>query len=131
MPSKTVYATLISIAVLISATGLILGTESNEFNVETDEFVIPSLYDGADPPTYEGFTYTVSDNKITITGYTGSEVDITIPSEIEGKPVTRIGNSAFKDKNIENVVISGNVTDIESSAFYGSGLISEIGRAHV
>lgn len=124
MPSKTVYATLISIAVLISATGLILGTESNEFNVETDEFVIPSLYDGADPPTYEGFTYTVSDNKITITGYTGSEVDITIPSEIEGKPVTRIGNSAFKDKNIENVVISGNVTDIESSAFYGSGLIS-------
>jgi hypothetical protein len=43
------------------------------------------------------FTYTASDGTITITGYTGTNGSVTVPSETNGIPVTSIGNSAFFD----------------------------------
>lgn len=46
------------------------------------------------------FTYTVDNNEITITGYTGSSAGIVIPNQIDGIPVKKIGNEAFKNKKI-------------------------------
>ena len=47
----------------------------------------------ADPSHY---TYTVSNDKATITGYTGPGGDITIPDTLGGYAVTSIGYSAFR-----------------------------------
>ncbi|MFZ3132528.1 MAG: leucine-rich repeat domain-containing protein, partial [Desulfosporosinus sp.] len=42
-----------------------------------------------------GYTYTVTDGKAQITGYTGVGGDVTIPSVLGGAPVTSIGEGAF------------------------------------
>lgn len=49
--------------------------------------------------SYNGFTYEDNGDGVTITDYTGSGTDITIPTEIDGKPVTAIGNQAFFNCN--------------------------------
>lgn len=54
----------------------------------------------------------------TITGYTGTETNVVIPSEINGKRVTKIGEKAFYRKGLDSVVIPYGVTEIGSSAFY-------------
>ena len=50
----------------------------------------------AETLTYGDFEYSVSgDNKVTITEYTGKAEEVEIPSQIDGKQVTAIGESAF------------------------------------
>jgi hypothetical protein len=57
---------------------------------------------------------------ITITGYTGTATTLPIPNEIEGLPVTKIGNGAFFNKtNLTEVIIPNTVTAIEREAFRG------------
>ncbi len=70
---------------------------------------------------YDGFAYSLNDeDEATITGYTGTDTEITIPSELQGYPVVAIGSSAFKNnETIKSVVIPNGVTSIGSSAFYG------------
>lgn len=70
------------------------------------------------------YTYTTNNGAITITGYTGSGGVITVPSTINGLPVTSIGNNAFSSKNtIRSVVLLPGITNLGSMAFmYCSGL---------
>ncbi|MEE1218368.1 MAG: leucine-rich repeat domain-containing protein [Ruminococcus sp.] len=70
--------------------------------------------------TYNDFSYSILLQKVTITDYTGTETEIEIPSEINGCPVTRIGESAFEKSAVTNVIIPDNVTYIGYSAFLGS-----------
>ncbi len=74
------------------------------------------------------FTYTIKNGAATITGYTGSDVNIIIPSTIDGYPVTAIGISAFRDYiNLLSVVISDGVKTIGNNAFSDcSGLKSAV-----
>ena len=45
---------------------------------------------------YNNFIYAIYNNEVRITGYEGNDTgDLIIPSEIEGLPVTEIGESAF------------------------------------
>lgn len=48
-------------------------------------------------------------SKGTITDYVGSDTNVVIPAAIDGTPVTSIGQAAFMDKSIENVVIPSTV----------------------
>ncbi len=70
------------------------------------------------------YTYTVNDNgTATITGYTGSEANLTIPEEIDGYTVTVIGGSAFYDsKTIQKVVLPDTIERIQDGAFAHSSL---------
>lgn len=63
------------------------------------------------------FTITGSGNTCTITGYTGTEKNVVIPDTINGKRVTKIGNSAFSRKGLTSVRIPYGVTVIGDSAF--------------
>lgn len=64
------------------------------------------------------FTYTTSGGEATITGYTGAGGAVTIPSTIDGLPVTRIGNSAFYClSGPSSVTIPQGVVSIGTSAF--------------
>jgi len=94
------------------------------------------------------FAYTINNNTITITGYTGPGGAVTIPNKIIGLPVTGIGDYAFANSSsltsvkidhnvtsiamgafencavLTNVIIGHNVTSIGNSAFAGTSLIS-------
>ena len=69
-----------------------------------------------------------ADGTLTITGYAGSDTDLVIPAEIDGKKVTTIGYGAFdywlhKDqdasiyKNIQTITVSEGITTFELYAF--------------
>lgn len=50
--------------------------------------------------------------------YSGTEKEVVIPSEIEGKPVTAIGPGAFQFYGIKSITIPDTVYSIGSDAFY-------------
>ncbi len=66
------------------------------------------------PPKLE---HQVNGNEITITKAHNLSEAFTIPSLIEGIPVTKIGNGAFRYSEITSVTIPEGVTDIGESAF--------------
>ena len=69
------------------------------------------------------FTYTNTNGTITITGYTGPGGNVTIPSTIDGLPVTSVGDYAFYvSTSIAKVTIPNGVTNIGDNAFNGSSL---------
>lgn len=55
----------------------------------------------------------------TIKKYNGNDAVVNIPSEINGTPVTTIGNAAFRDSSVTSVTIPANVTEIGANAFAG------------
>lgn len=55
----------------------------------------------------------------TIKKYNGNDAVVNIPSEINGTPVTTIGNAAFRDSSVTSVTIPASVTEIGSNAFAG------------
>lgn len=70
------------------------------------------------------YTYQILDNgTVEITGYSGSDTELVIPSEIEGKSVTSIGLYAFDGienmacERLESVTIPDSVTNIGWKAF--------------
>jgi hypothetical protein len=69
------------------------------------------------------FEYEYTATGVTITGYTGTGGAVTIPSTIDGKPVTAIGNDAFYNKSsgtgkgLTSVTIPDSVTSIGNYAF--------------
>lgn len=67
---------------------------------------------------YGDYTYNISDGKVYITKYAGTEKDVKIPDTIEETPVTYILSSAFDGNTyIETVSMPDTITDIGSSAF--------------
>ena len=76
---------------------------------------------------YKGFTYTVADNEVTITGGDKSLTNISIPAEIDGLPVTAIGARAFSNyQQIQNVIIPDTVTSIGESCFDNCGKLKTV-----
>ena len=69
--------------------------------------------------TYDDFSYTINENnEITITEYNGYLSSVDIPSVIDGKIVTTIGESAFSLCNsLTSITIPNSVTTIGEWAF--------------
>lgn len=72
------------------------------------------------------YSYTVENGCVTITGYAGSKRQIVIPSDIGGMPVTKIGESAFRDCAITSVIIPDGVKYIDWFAFSGCSILAKI-----
>lgn len=69
--------------------------------------------------SFNGYEYSVDgDGGICITKYNGSEKELVIPGEIDGKKVTSIGKMAFGDLRLKSVTIPDSVITIEEYAFY-------------
>jgi hypothetical protein len=67
----------------------------------------------------EDYTYATNNVTITITGYLGPGGAATIPSTINGLPVTAIGEWAFLNcTNLTSLDVPNTITDIGDHAFY-------------
>ena len=64
------------------------------------------------------------DKSVEITGYIGTTQNVTIPSKIRGLPVTSIGETAFRGKNLTSVTIPDSVIEIGEMAFIDNQLTS-------
>lgn len=93
-------------------------SSTDENNTEDDENVLK---------TDDGFKYTVEDDEVTIKGYEGSKTTLTIPSEIDGKKVTKIGANAFdSNTSITSVEIPESVTTMNEGAFANCTALSTV-----
>ena len=72
------------------------------------------------------FSYVEHGGQITITEFTGNELDVMIPSNIGGFPVVAIGEGAFKGKNVRSVTIPSSVRHIDWFAFNGCFCLESI-----
>ena len=74
----------------------------------------------------EDFAYEMVDGEIRITGYLGVDRDITIPNEINDRPVTIIGEKAFHEYDMISVKLPDNLRVIETDAFSACNCIEKI-----
>lgn len=75
------------------------------------------------------FSYTVNADKTTctLTGYSGSEMELAIPETIDGYSVTALGEALFIfAKGPESIVIPKTVLSVNKTAFYFSTIIKNV-----
>ena len=77
-------------------------------------------------PKVSKFLYEIRDGKAIITGYTGDETYIVIPSFIDGYAVEAIGENAFVSSKITTVIISEGVKRVDWFAFYTCPYLSAV-----
>lgn len=66
----------------------------------------------------ELFEYEINDESVTIVKYLGHEPEVTIPPEIDGRPVTKIGSRAFAGCTfLKSVIFPSCLSDIAEDAF--------------
>ncbi len=73
----------------------------------------------AEESVSQGFRFTEnSDGTVTITGFSGTVSDLTIPASLNGKPVSSIGTAAFQyNTDLQSLVISKGINTIGYNAF--------------
>ena len=72
------------------------------------------------------FTYKLSDGKAIITGFTGKDEHIVIPSMVDGFEVYSISSNAFEGYRFKSVIISEGVEEIDWFAFYNCSSLGAI-----
>ncbi len=73
-----------------------------------------------------GFIFDVGSLSASVTGYNGTETDITIPTSVNGKQVTGIANDAFSSETNISSITSTTVTSIGDRAFSGCSSLSKV-----
>lgn len=63
--------------------------------------------------------YVLSDGSAEIVSYVGKDRKVHIPEKIDGHKVSKIGNRAFSDSDIEEITIPVGITSIGQEAFEG------------
>ena len=112
---KKTKKSLLSLGCIISASALLAGSTA-----AIPAGVISSGITVNAAQVTDGFEYYVTENnEVTITRCLLSQAwKVTVPSEIDGKTVTSIGNGAFEGCNLEIVIFPDSVTSIGDGAFY-------------
>lgn len=101
--------------ILRDINGVEHGSEICELNKGTDGYV---EYEEIVKNTEKGtLTFEIHDKEAWLTSYSGEDISIEIPSEIDGYPLTRICESAIQSAySLRELTIPEGVTDLESSA---------------
>jgi|GEM_PF-3995596 len=72
------------------------------------------------------FSYTETDDSVTITKYNGTETEVGIPTCVNGKKVTAIANEAFMNTAVVSVTIPNGVTTVGARAFCGCSVLTNV-----
>jgi hypothetical protein len=101
---------------------VIAGSEGNEsFSIKSINISYPESAQST--PEDSGFIYIPLEDGIEITAYQGiPSLNLSIPEEIDGQTVTRIGYSAFSDVPLNSITFPSTITSIAEWAFENSGL---------
>lgn len=91
-----------------------------EPEVETDyEALLDAVFQGVPETAPTDLTYTISDGAVTVTGYVGSGVKLSIPATIAGSPVTAIADGAFADSALEVVLLPDSLLSLGEGILEG------------
>ena len=94
-----------------------------ETNEESEEAEINTAQEDVE----KSFTYTELDGEITVDKYIGQEEKVSVPANINGCPVTKIGNQAFRGcDTIMSLRIPYGVKEISSRAFENCSNLKEL-----
>ena len=98
---------------------------------QSDELTATQFRDGM-VNTYGDFLYRVdTDRNAVITGYTGTDTTVTVPAEIDERPVVSV-YAAFKENStVQKVILPDSVVKIEYGAFYGATSLKNVNLEHV
>ena len=102
-----------------------LKEEATDTQTET-ESTSESDTEGESSPASAKFLYIQTGDTATITGYTGSDEVVVIPSRIDGFSVTAISDNAFQSKTLKTVVVSDGITKIGWFAFRDCPALSSV-----
>ena len=84
------------------------------------QFILVLLLTAIPVSSHAQFTYTTNNGALTITGYTGTGGDVTIPEMIDGLAVTTVGRAVFSGgSSLTNIVIPHSVSTVGPEAFLG------------
>ena len=96
-------------------------------NVNSIKHKNKSIVKAADLVSPDGYSYTTTNDGVVITGYSGKETDLKIPSTIDSKDVIEIGDKAFyKIGTLKSIDIPNTVKTIGGSAFAGCNNLSTV-----
>lgn len=103
---------------------------------ETMTIIVGAGGGSEDPDTGEmvsgDYKYTITGTTATITGYTGTASNITLPTNLGGRVVTAIGDGAFQNNaTVTSVTIPACISSIGANAFEGSELLQVNGMQGV
>lgn len=121
MKRITIFLTFVFTLALAASIVGCSGNGSQPTSQQANSKSEPTLesVDNGNPSPASDFKYVNNGSAVQINGYNGSGGNVVIPDEIEGNPVTRIADSAFKDcDDITGIVLPKNLQYIGSSAFY-------------
>lgn len=99
----------------LSVTVKLLG-ETNDKTTEKEEQAIPD----------NGFVYELDGDIAILTGYTGKDETLVIPSQIDGHSISTIGENSFERSKLKSLIISEGVESIGWFAFYNSPFLSSV-----
>lgn len=71
------------------------------------------------PVNVAPFDYRLENGEVIITAYKGKETTVTVPTQIDGYPVTAIDDHAFQNTAIVSVILPGSIKSVGWFAFYG------------
>lgn len=96
--------------------------------VDGEEYVIKATVTGVYQKAVSEYTYREKeDGTVAVTGYSGSDSNLTIPASIDGKKVSEIGDSAFAGLLcLKTVRVPEGVTHIGNYAFECCSLLKKI-----
>lgn len=81
----------------------------------------------ASAETYQNLTYTVRDNRVSITRCNAMAMSVVVPNEIDGKPVVEIDSIAFENCTIlKSVTLPNTIERIGNGAFGGCTSLTQI-----
>ena len=117
--SKKITALILAAMLAVSSSAAMAVTVSAEENTAV-------AYSSSDTKSWGDYDYQVlDDGTVEIMHYKGSDNNLVIPSEIDGKKVTSIGD-LYSNKDIISVEIPNSVTSIGGLAFYDCTNLTEV-----
>lgn len=123
---KRLMSLMIACSMLVSAASTALPASAVEITSEQSQAIVEQ-FDSDETRTYGDYEYLINFNGTAeITKYIGNDIEIEIPSEIDGHSVTVIGNNAFAYcSSVTSITIPDSVTVIDYASFYScTSLIS-------